>query len=108
MTPSRVVAPIGEQVAFTCTYRAVDLTAYNEALQSSEWKVAIENVNSGTRMKLGDLIRFEGGAQAAFYAVVGCVKQTIRCSILNRNDAVVGTVSVDLVPGLNCFYHHSL
>ncbi|ERL92778.1 hypothetical protein D910_10086, partial [Dendroctonus ponderosae] len=108
MTPSRVVAPIGQQVAFTCTYQAVNLTAYNEALESSRWQVAIENLDSGLRTKLSDLIRFEGGAQAAFYAVVGCVKQTIRCLILNRNDTVVGTVSVDLVPGLNCFYHQSL
>uniref|UniRef100_A0AAR5PFS0 Basement membrane-specific heparan sulfate proteoglycan core protein n=1 Tax=Dendroctonus ponderosae TaxID=77166 RepID=A0AAR5PFS0_DENPD len=98
MTPSRVVAPIGQQVAFTCTYQAVNLTAYNEALESSRWQVAIENLDSGLRTKLSDLIRFEGGAQAAFYAVVGCVKQTIRCLILNRNDTVVGTVSVDLVP----------
>lgn len=92
MTPSSVVAPIGKQIGFTCTYRAKNLT--------SKLDIVIENLNSGTKTKI-EALEFSGGAQAVFYAAVGCVEQTIRCIILTKDETVVGSVSVTLVPGLN-------
>ncbi|KAL1514177.1 hypothetical protein ABEB36_003476 [Hypothenemus hampei] len=90
MSPPKVVAPIGQQIAFTCTYLAQNLT--------SDLRIVVENHNSGLRTELKDFLRVNGGAQASFYAVVGCTRQTVTCYILNRRDTVVGSVSVALVP----------
>lgn len=95
MSPRKVVAPIGQQVAFTCTYRAKNLT--------EDLKIVIETENSGTQVPITDVVRLpEGdGAQTTFFAVVGCLRETIRCLILNRNDVVLGAVDVALIPGLD-------
>jgi len=94
MSPPRVVAPIGQQVEFTCTYRAKNLT--------EDLKIVIKSENSGLQVPIKDVAQFSdgSGAQTTFMAVVGCVRATIRCLILNRNDVVLGSADVALIPGL--------
>lgn len=94
MSPPKVVAPIGQQVAFTCTYRATNLT--------EDLKIVIESKNTGLQVPIKDVVRLSDGtgAQATFMAVVGCQRETIRCLIFNRNGVVLGAVGVALIPGL--------
>ncbi|XP_066260113.1 basement membrane-specific heparan sulfate proteoglycan core protein isoform X1 [Euwallacea similis] len=90
MSPPRVVAPIGKQVFFVCTYRT---EKFNPDLH-----IIIENESTGLRTEIKDLLHYPGGAQASFYGIVGCVRHTIRCIIENRIHEQLGWVDATLIP----------
>ncbi|XP_050308675.1 basement membrane-specific heparan sulfate proteoglycan core protein isoform X33 [Anthonomus grandis grandis] len=89
MTPSKIAAPIGTQVALTCAYKsAVHLT---DALN-----IVVEYETTGNRYPM-PVQQLENGGQTAFYTAVGCVEQYIKCIILRRN-VTLGVVRVKVEP----------
>lgn len=87
MTPSRVIAPVGTQIPFTCKYRSQS---------SADLYITVESLNSHYYNET----RYLGGAQMTFYHVVGCNRQTIRCILSDRYGQQVGVINVFVYPGL--------
>ncbi|KAJ8950523.1 hypothetical protein NQ318_015267 [Aromia moschata] len=87
MTPSKVVAPIGTQVLFTCKYRSQF---------SSDLYIAIESLSIHDYKET----KYPGGAQTTFYHVVGCNQQKIRCVVRDKQGREVGAINVLVNPEL--------
>ncbi|KAJ8967223.1 hypothetical protein NQ314_003001, partial [Rhamnusium bicolor] len=85
MTPSKVVAPIGTQIPFTCKYRS---------RSSSDLYITIEPLSFHDYKET----RYPGGAQITFYHVVGCTRQKIRCVVHNKQGRQVGVINVFVYP----------
>lgn len=88
ITPSKVVAPIGSQVLFTCKYWS---------LTASQLFISVDNLNVYDVNKT----RFDEGDQLTYHHVVSSNQQTVTCFARNKNQFEVGRVNVLVSPGLN-------
>lgn len=88
ITPSKVNAPIGSQVLFTCKYWSST---------TSPLFISVDSLNVFDVKET----RFDDGAQLTFHYVVSCNQQTVRCIVRNKNDFEVGRINVLVSPGLS-------
>lgn len=88
ITPSKVNAPIGSQVLFTCKYWSSS---------ASHLYISVDSLNVFEVKET----RYDEGAQLTFHYVVSCNQQTVTCIVRNKNNFEVGRINVLVSPGLN-------